>query len=263
MRKKLGLSYCVLMMLLMVVPLEIASAAQTTQNRVVTVFAAASTTDAVTEICELFMKKNLGKATYSFGSSSTLAKQIENAAPADIFISANIKWMDYLEEKQLIDSSSRIDLLGNSLVLIAPAESTIEKVEVAVNFNLVDLLGDGRLSIGDPDHVPAGMYARQALEKLGVWESISGAVAPSKDVRTALVFVERGETPLGVVYSTDASITSKVKIVGKFPQDSHPPIVYPAAILKGRQSPEVESLFDFLKGPEAGKIFEKYGFLVR
>ncbi|MFO8086153.1 MAG: molybdate ABC transporter substrate-binding protein [Desulfobacterales bacterium] len=263
MKERLFSRCVVLMMGLTILFSAIALSAQAAEKRVVTVFAAASTTDAVTEICELFMKKKLGIATFSFGSSSTLAKQIENLAPADIFISANIEWMDYLDKKQLIDSSSRIDLLGNKIVLIAPADSTIQQVDVAENVDLSGLLGDSRLAMGDPNHVPAGIYAKQALEKLQIWKSVENAIAPSKDVREVLVLVERGEAPLGVVYSTDASITNKVKIVGEFPIDSHPSIVYPVAIVSGRKIPEVESLFQFFKGPEAKAIFEKHGFLVR
>jgi molybdate transport system substrate-binding protein len=262
MKERLFLKYVVLMMGLTILFTGIAASTQATENRVVTIFAAASTTDAVTEICELFMEKKLGTATFSFGSSSTLAKQIENLAPADIFISANIEWMEYLDEKQLIDSSSRIDLLGNKIVLIAPADSTIQHIDMDEHVDLAGLLGDGRLAMGDPNHVPAGIYAKQALEKLQIWKSVENAIAPSKDVREALVLVERGETPVGVVYSTDASLTNKVKIVGEFPMDSHPPIVYPMAIVSGRKTPEVESLFQFLKGPEAKAIFEKHGFLV-
>jgi molybdate transport system substrate-binding protein len=263
MKERLFLRCGVLMMGITILSTGIALSAQTTKNRAVTVFAAASTTDAVTEICELFMEKKLGTATFSFGSSSTLAKQIENLAPADIFISANIEWMDYLDEKQLIDSSSRIDLLGNKIVLIAPADSTIQQIDLDEHVDLTGLLGDSRLAMGDPNHVPAGIYAKQALEKIGIWKNVENVIAPSKDVREALVLVERGEAPLGVVYSTDASLTNKVKIVGEFPIDSHPPIVYPVAIVSGRKIPEVESLFQFLKGPEAKAIFEKHGFLVR
>ena len=263
MKKRLCLRCFVLVMGMAILFTGITSLAQATETRVVTVFAAASTTDAVTEICELFMEKKLGTVTFSFGSSSTLAKQIENLAPADIFISANIEWMDYLDEKQLIDSSSRIDLLGNKIVLIAPADSTIQQIDMDEHVDLAGLLEDGRLAMGDPNHVPAGIYAKQVLEKLNIWKSVENAIAPAKDVREALVLVERGETPLGVVYSTDASITNKVKIVGEFPIDSHPPIVYPVAIVSGRKTPEVESLFQFFKGTEARAIFEKHGFLVR
>ncbi len=263
MKERLFLRCVVLTMGMAILFPGIALSTQATEQRVVTVFAAASTTDAVTEICELFMEKKLGMATFSFGSSSTLAKQIENLAPADIFISANIEWMDYLDKKQLIDLSSRIDLLGNKIVLIAPSDSTIQQIDMDEHVDLAGLFGDGRLAMGDPNHVPAGIYAKQALEKLNIWKSVENAIAPSKDVREALVLVERGEAPLGVVYSTDASLTNKVKIVGEFPIASHPPIVYPVAIVSGRKTPEVESLFQFLKGPEAKAIFEKHGFLVR
>lgn len=232
-------------------------------NKKVMVFAAASTTNAVTDICELFNGKDLGRAIPSFASSSTLAKQIENGAPADIYISANIKWMDYLEDKKLIEKGSRLDLLGNRIVLIAPASSSLNDVKIENSFPLLDLLKKGKLAMGDPDHVPAGIYGRQALVSLGVWEKLAPVVARTKDVRAALSLVERGECPLGVVYATDAAISEKVKVVGIFPADCHPPIIYPVALLAGDSSESALAFFKFLKSPEARIIFEKYGFRVR
>ena len=228
----------------------------------VMVFAAASTTNAVTDIGALFVKKNIGRFVPSFASSSTLAKQIEKGAPANVFLSANEKWMNYLEEKKLIDPSSRFDLLGNRIALIAPADSDV-KVKIAPDFDLAKILDDGKLAMGDPDHVPAGIYGKQALEKLGVWDNVKDKVVRAKDVRSALVLVERGEAPLGVVYTTDAAITDKVKIVGIFPEDSHPPIVYPVALVAGNENPTARSFLEFLKTPEAKAVFEKYGFTVR
>jgi molybdate transport system substrate-binding protein len=229
----------------------------------VTVFAAASTTNAMTDIGKLFVEKKMGAFVPSFASSSTLAKQIENGAPANVFVSANEKWMDYLGERKLIDPGTRLNLLGNRIVLIAPADSKLGKVEISAEFNLSKLLGDGKLAMGDPDHVPAGMYGKKALETLGIWQSVQNKVARAKDVRAALALVERGEAPLGVVYETDAAITGKVVVVGSFPQDSHPPIVYPVALVKGGETPAAKGFLEFLKTPEARAIFEKYGFSVR
>ena len=189
----------------------------------ITVFAAASTTNAVTDIASLYQKNHATKIRLSFASSSTLAKQIEKGAPADVYLSANPKWMNYLEERGAIDKESRKDLLGNRIVLIAPSDSSLENLTVDSHLNLADLLGEGRLSMGDPDHVPAGMYGKKAMENLGVWESVKDKIARAKDVRAALVLVERGECPLGEVYATDAAISKKVRVAGNvFPVDSHP-----------------------------------------
>ncbi len=230
----------------------------------VMVFAAASTTNAVTEIGELYASRKLGRVKTSFASSSTLAKQIESGAPADVYLSANKKWMDYLEEKKLLFKDSRTDLLSNRIVLIAKADSAIQAIEIAPGFRLIDKLGrDGRLSMGDPAHVPAGMYGQQALEALGCWNDVQKRVAPMKDVRAALALVERGETPLGLVYATDAAVSKKVRVIGTFPPDSHPPIVYPAAAVAEGRADAATGFLKFLKTPAARKIFEKYGFEVR
>jgi len=252
-----GVLAAVLLISVFILPVSVPAAEK------VMVFAAASTTNAVTDIGKLFVEKKMGEFTPSFASSSTLAKQIESGAPANVFISANKKWMDYLEEKRLIDSATRFDLLSNRIVLIAPADSELSKVEIAPNFDLVKLLAGDKLAMGDPDHVPVGMYGKKALEALGVWRSVEGSVARAKDVRAALALVERGEAPLGVVYATDAAITDKVKVVGTFPEDSHPPIVYPVALVEGAETPAAKSFLEFLKDPEAKTIFEKYGFTVR
>jgi molybdate transport system substrate-binding protein len=228
----------------------------------VTVFAAASTTNAINDIVKMFSEKGRGRVVPSYASSSTLAKQIENGAPANLFISADEPWMNYLEERKVIGRASRFDLLGNKLVLIAPADSSI-KVKIGPKFGLAKLLRDGRLAVGDPDHVPAGKYAKAALKKLGIWIEVENKLARASDVRGALALVERGECPLGIVYSTDAAISKKVKVVGTFPEHSHPPITYPAALISGKDSPAARSFLDFLKTPEAKAIFEKYGFTVR
>lgn len=228
----------------------------------VTVFAAASTTEALTKITELFETQKRGKVILSFASSSTLAKQIENGAPAHIYISANEKWMNYMEEKKLIDPATRFNLLGNRLVLIAPLKSNV-KVEIGPDFPLAKLLGDEHLAMGDPDHVPAGIYGKQALEKLGVWKDVEPKVARAKDVRAALMLVEREEAPLGIVYATDAAITDKVRVIATFPEDSHPPIVYPSALIAGNETAAAKDFLAFLKSGEARAVFEKYGFTVR
>lgn len=224
------------------------------------VFAAGSTINAVSGIGKLFEKQKLGDFTPSFAASSTLAKQIENGAPAGVFISANEKWMDYLEEEKMIDPATRSDLLSNRIVLIAPIDSVLDQVDIYPEFSLETLLNGGYLAMGDPDHVPAGIYGKQALESLGVWETVRSKVARQKDVRAALALVERGETSLGVVYATDAAITDKVKIVGVFPEDSHPKIIYPVALVLGNETAGDRKFIDFLKSPEARNVFEKYGF---
>lgn len=226
----------------------------------VVVFAAASTTNAVNDIGKMFAEKGLGKIVPSYASSSALAMQIENGAPANVFISADEGWMNYLAKQKLIDPASRVDLLGNTLVLIAPADSSIKKVEIGPKFDLAKLLGNGRLSTGDPDSVPVGKYAKAALEKLGVWADVEGKLARAADVRGALTLVERGETPLGIVYATDAAITSKVRVVRVFPANTHPPIVYPAALVTGKATATAKSFLEFLRTPEAKAVFEKYGF---
>ena len=258
MRKSLLIIVLTLFVSILIVP---GSPAWGQDNLVV--FAAASTTNAVTDICNLYNKKGDAQATYSFASSSTLAKQIDSGAGVDVYVSANKQWMDFLEKKDLIDKASRVDLLGNRIVLIAPKDSTLNTVDIKASFPLKNLLKDERLAMGDPDHVPAGKYGRLALESLGVWPEVESLVARTKDVRAALALVERGECPLGIVYSTDAAISDKVKVVGQFPESSHPPIVYPVAIIKGHDKPAVKSFFEFLKSDDSAKVFSKYGFSVR
>jgi molybdate transport system substrate-binding protein len=230
----------------------------------VVVFAAASTTNAITEIGELYTTRRQGHITTSFASSSTLAKQIANGAPADVYLSASKKWMDFLEGKGAIENASRFDLLGNRIVLIAPLQSSMQAVDVKKGLDLDALLGgEGRLSMGDPDHVPAGIYAREAMQALGLWEQVQNRLAPMKDVRAALVLVERAEVPLGQVYATDAAISKKVRVVGTFPVESHPPIVYPVAAVAGGKTAAAAVFLEFLKTPEVRSVFVKYGFEVR
>ncbi|MCH7693375.1 MAG: molybdate ABC transporter substrate-binding protein [Proteobacteria bacterium] len=227
----------------------------------VMVFAAASTTAALSEIAARFAARGKGRAVMSFASSSTLAKQIANGAPADIYLSANPGWMDYLARENAIEPATRLDLLGNRLVLVAPAGSAL-RVRIAPAFPLAEKLGEGRLAIGDPDHVPAGIYGRAALRRLGAWPALAGRVARTQDVRGALVLVERGEAAAAVVYATDAALTDRVRVVATFPADSHPPIRYPIAIVAGRDRPEVRRFYEFLTSPEAARVFTRHGFTV-
>ena len=220
------------------------------------VFAAASLKNALDEVAAL----SPGKPTIAYGPSSGLAKQIENGAPAQLFISADTDWMDYLQQRQRIRADTRKNLLGNKLVLIAPADSSL-KIDIGPGFPLARLLGNGRLATADPAAVPAGKYTKAALEKFGVWNSVAGKLAPADNVRAALMLVARGEAPLGAVYSTDAAVEPKVRIVASFPDGSHPPIVYPAALTAS--SPASGPAADFLSllsSPAARRLFEKYGF---
>lgn len=225
------------------------------------VFAAASTTDAVNAIASAFAAKHLGAVVPSYDSSSTLAKQIENGAPVSVFLSADEQWMDYLDGKKLLAAGTRSDLLGNDLVLIAPKEGAAPRhMAIGPGFPLAQRLGDRRLAMGDPAHVPAGLYGKAALESLGIWDQVKDKVAAASSVRAALAFVERGETPFGIVYATDAIASAKVWEVGIFPESSHPKILYPVALVAGHDTPEARAFLAFLKGPEARAIFAKYGF---
>jgi molybdate transport system substrate-binding protein len=227
-----------------------------------TVFAAASTTNALTDIGKLWEAQGGGRVIFSFASSSTLAKQIEQGAPAQIFLSADQKWMDYLEQRRLLRAGSRVDLLGNRLVLIAPADSKLQG-KIAADFPLLSWLGQGRLSVGDPDHVPVGLYTKEALSKLGVWGQVEDRLARAADVRAALALVERGEAPLGIIYSTDAAITAKVRVVDTFPEDSHQPVTYPAALVAGQATDQAGQFLRFLRSPQAKAVWQKYGFLLK
>lgn len=228
----------------------------------VTVFAAASLTNAITDLGNTFFEKTAGKIMPSFAASSALAKQIENGAPANVFASADEAWMDYLSGKGLIVRGSRHELLQNRLVIIAPPGSST-RVEVKAGFPLAQGLGDGRLAVGDPDHVPAGKYAKTALQNLGVWSEVEGKLARADNVRAALALVERGECPLGIVYATDAAVSKRVRVVGTFPEGSHPPVTYPVALVTGKDTPAARRFLDFLKSHQAKTVFEKHGFVVR
>lgn len=241
------------------VVLSLAAAAAVAQE--VTVFAAASLTNAFEDVAKTYRAKGGGPVKFSFAASSTLAKQIESGAPADIFASADEKWMDYLAERRLIEPATRSSRLSNTLVLITPPDVK-RTVEIKPGFDLAGMIGNGRLATGDPAHVPVGRYAQQALTKLGVWDAVAPKIARADNVRAALLLVERGEAPFGIVYGTDAAASGKVNVAGTFPADSHPPVSYPFAILAKRDRPEVKRFFDFLRGPDAQAIYRKAGFSI-
>jgi molybdate transport system substrate-binding protein len=223
------------------------------------VFAAASLKNALDAANAEFTSQTGTSVSASYAASSTLMKQIENGAPAEVFVSADEDWMNYGAERGLIRKDSRVDLLGNELVLIAPAESPIGTVTIAANFDLAALVGNGRIVTADVRSVPAGKYAKAALEKLGLWQSVAPKLAMAENVRAALTLVARGEAVLGIVYVTDAKVEPRVKVIGTFPDDSHPPIVYPAALTLAAQA-EGERYLEFLRSALARGIFESYGF---
>jgi molybdate transport system substrate-binding protein len=227
----------------------------------VTVLAAASLTDALGKIDADFQKQSGNTVKAAFGGSSALAKQLEAGAPADLFISADQPWMDYVAKANLIDAASRSDLLSNKLVLVAPADSTAS-VTLDQDTDLAGLLKGGKLSVADTNAVPAGKYAKAALTKLGLWPKVEGSLAQGENVRAALALVERGEAPLGIVYQTDAQ-AAKVKVVGVFPEDSHPKIVYPIALtLQGAKSEAAKAYLAYLKSDAAKAVFREAGFIV-
>lgn len=229
----------------------------------VTVFAAASMTDALKQVAEDYTKQNpQNEVVFSFASSSTLAKQIEEGAPADIFVSASNKWMKYLSEKDLTVKETEKVLVGNDLVLIAPAKSAVNSVEISKG-EWIDALKDSYLSVGDPAHVPAGQYAEEALTKLNLWDKVKDRLARAKDVRGALALVERAEALYGIVYSTDAKVSKNVKTVGIFPVDSHKPVVYPVAILKDHDNADSRDFLKYLESGVAKKVLVSYGFSVK
>jgi len=232
------------------------------QIRPVAVFAAASLTDAVTEVGAAFTKETGIPVKSSFAASSALARQIESGAPVGVFFSADEEWMDYLQKKRLLIPGTRRDVLANKLVLIAPADSTAE-VRITSGAALLAAVGNAHIATGDPDSVPVGKYAKTALIKLGVWNQVQGKLVRAENVRSALAFVARGEAPFGIVYLTDANVEKKVRLLDAFPQDSHPPIRYPiAAVAKANDNER--RFVTFVSSQTATTIFEKYGFtLVR
>lgn len=229
------------------------------QDKTITVFAAASMKNAIDDINAAFAKATGIKAVASLAASSALAKQIEQGAPADVFASADLEWMDYVAQKKLIKDDTRVNLLGNRLVLIAPKDSRIGNVTIGLDFDLAKLAGDGRIATGDVRAVPVGKYAKAALEKLGSWAAAEPKFAMAENVRAALTLVGRGEAALGIVYETDAKVEPNVKIVGHFPEDSHPPITYPVA-LTANAKPDAAKYIAFIRSNLAKTIFEAYGF---
>ena len=225
------------------------------------VFAAASLKNAMEDAVAAFEKDGGDKVSVSYGASSALARQLEAAAPADMFVSADLDWMDYAQQRSLIQPQTRKSFLGNRLVMVEPATSDIE-VDIKPDFPLAKLLGGGRLAMADPDAVPAGKYGKAALEKLGVWSSVEDKLARAENVRAALFFVGRGEAPLGIVYQTDAAADKDVKIAGVFPENTHPPIVYPIAMTSSSKNPAAAKFLAFLESPAAKPLFEKQGFTV-
>ncbi len=226
------------------------------------VLAAASLQEAMTDAAKVWASRQHARPVLSFAGSSALARQIEAGAPADLFISADEQWMDHVAAKGRLKPGTRAPFLRNQLVLIAPTSSRAS-LRIARNFPLARALGNGRLAMADPVAVPAGKYGRQALTNLGVWASVQGSIAPAENVRAALLLVERGEVPFGIVYATDARASSKVRIIGTFPPASHAPITYPIATLRASKHPEAEAFRRFLLSREGKAIFARRGFVVR
>jgi molybdate transport system substrate-binding protein len=237
----------------------IASSPASAEEKGLTVFAAASMKNALDDIDAAYTAKTGVKAVASYAASSVLAKQIDQGAPADIFLSADTDWMDYAIKQKTINTETRTNLLGNSIVLIAPKDSSIGSVTIAPGFDLARLAGNGRIATGDVNSVPVGKYAKAALEKLGAWDAAAPKFAMAESVRAALTLVARGEAVLGIVYATDAKVEPEVKIVGSFPADSHPPIIYPVAATTSAGTAAADYLA-FLRSQAAKTIFEKYGF---
>jgi molybdate transport system substrate-binding protein len=231
------------------------------QGRDVLVFAAASLKNALDEISAQWQRESGKKAAISYAASNTLIKQIEQGAPVDILISADLDWMDYGQQKGLIKPGTRSNLLGNRLVLVALKDSNIS-ANIQPGFDLAALLKGGRLAMGNVDAVPAGKYGKAALEKLGAWDGVKDKIAQAESVRAALVLVARGEAPLGIVYQTDAASDPTVKIVGTFPENTHPPIIYPVALTKDAAGAEAMAFLNFLRSAAARAAFERQGFTV-
>lgn len=262
MRRLIAPAFAALALLFVAAP---AALAQSTHGDLL-VFAAASLKNALAEVDAGWAQTPQGKAAgvkTSFAGSSALAKQIEAGAPADVFISADLDWMDYLEQKQLVKPATRGTLLGNAIVLVAPTDSTGDSKTGAAIAELPKLLGkDGRLAMADTNAVPAGKYGKAALQHLKLWDAVAGRIAQAENVRAALALVARGEAPFGIVYATDAAAEPKVRVVASFPAGSHPPILYPAAVLAASSNPAAAAYLDYLHGPAAAAIFTRNGFTV-
>ncbi|MBI3196975.1 MAG: molybdate ABC transporter substrate-binding protein [Rhodospirillales bacterium] len=231
------------------------------RSREVVVLAAASLKNALDDVAAAWTRQTGTALRISYAASPALARQIEAGIPADLFISADVRWMDHVAGRKLVEPASRFDFLGNEIVLIAGKDSRVD-LRIDKGFALRTALGDGRLAMANVDAVPAGKYGKAALEALGVWASVADRVAQAENVRMALTLVSRGEAPLGIVYRTDAAADDKVRIVGAFPAGSHPPIVYPMALLASSTNPDAAAFVAYLKSPAARPFFEKQGFIV-
>jgi molybdate transport system substrate-binding protein len=225
-----------------------------------TVFAAASVRNALDDVDKAFSEATGVHVTASYAASSALAKQIAQGAPVDVFVSANIKWMDFLDQKKMVKPATRINLLGNRLVLIARKDSKLAHVTIESGFDIAKLAGDGRIAVADTKAVPAGLYAKAALASLDAWAAAEPKLAQAENVRATLAYVARGETPLGIVYATDAQVEPKVKIIGVFPVGSHPTITYPVAAVAASKNAQAARYIHFLQTEAAKAIFEQYGF---
>lgn len=248
-----------LVLLAALLALAVHGAPARAQDQTIIVFAAASTKNALDDVNAAFMQKTGVKVVVSYAATSALMKQIEQGAPADVFVSADLEWMDYGSQRKLVNNETRVDLLGNRLVLIAPRDAPGGNVTIDQNLDLAKLAGNGRIVTGDVRAVPAGKYAKAALEKLGLWPSVEKKLAMTENVRVAMALVARGEAPLAIVYETDAQVDPRVKIIGVFPGDSHPAIVYPVA-LTASAKPSAAAYLAFLQSSQAKTIFEAYGF---
>ena len=253
MRTRLIAAFCLL------IPLATAPQPAAAQDTL-TVFAAASMRNALDDVNKAFTKATGVKVIASYAASSALAKQLTQGAPADVYVSANVKWMDYLQKQKLIQVATRVNLLGNALVLIAPQASKLDHVTIKKGFDIAKLAGKNRIAVADTKAVPAGLYAKAALTSLGAWKTAEPKLAQAENVRATLSYVARGETPLGIVYATDAKMEPKVKVIGVFPEGSHPPIKYPVAAMKDAKSKALKPYLQFLRTPAAKAIFEQYGF---
>ena len=240
--------------------LPLAARAQQANSPAATVFAASSLTDAINDIASLYARTGHPAPRPSFGASSTLARQIDQGAPANAYLSADERWMNWLQGRNLLVPGTRRNLLRNELVLIVPKDRA-RTVTISPNLDIAALLGpNGRLATGEPATVPVGIYAEQALRKLGLWDKVQPHLAPAENVRAALLLVERGEAAAGIVYATDAAASRNVAVAGTFPESSHDPITYTVALVHGGDTPEARALLGFLEGPEARAAFEKFGF---
>jgi molybdate transport system substrate-binding protein len=225
------------------------------------VFAASSLTEVMNVLGDTYAKTGQPRPVFSFAASSALARQIENGAPAGVFASADEEWMDYLAARKLIAPDTRSTFVGNSLVLITPADRPLD-IKIAPHFALAPALKGGKLSLADPTNVPAGKYAKAAFEKLSVWDALQPSIINADNVRGAMAFVERGEAAAGVVYATDAALSKKVTVVGTFPSDSYAPISYPLAVVAANDTPSARAFRDFLLGDAAKAIYRRFGFAV-